>query len=102
MESTNQTFGLELTAAVVIDGEICNPGEVVELTKPEAENLLHRGMAKLANPEQLKALEDAAAEDAERIRKENEAAIEKQKADNLVADPEQAPVNKADAKAKAK
>lgn len=40
-------FLVRLTAAVVIDGAIRKGGEEVELTKAEAENLLHRGRAEL-------------------------------------------------------
>ncbi len=83
MEKTEQTFTLKLTAAVVIDGEIASAGDMVELSRKEAENLLGRGMAQLANPEQLAALEAEEKADEERVRKEQEAAIEAQKADQV-------------------
>lgn len=40
-------FTLKLTAAIVIDGEICKAGELVELSEVEARNLLSRGKAEL-------------------------------------------------------
>ncbi|QKN87904.1 putative exonuclease, terminase endonuclease subunit [Acinetobacter phage vB_AbaP_Alexa] len=40
-------FTLKLTAAIVIDGEIRKAGELVEVDKSLAENLLYRGRAEL-------------------------------------------------------
>ncbi len=36
---------VKITSAVVVDGAIIEPGNTVEVTKPAAENLLHRGKA---------------------------------------------------------
>jgi hypothetical protein len=48
MSKQLQTHLLMLTAAVVIGGQICRPGEVVEVTDGEAKDLLFRGRAKPA------------------------------------------------------
>lgn len=39
---------LVLTSAIVIDGDVCRPDTLVEVTEPEAKNLLTRGRARLA------------------------------------------------------
>ena len=39
---------LVITSAIVIDGEIAKPGEIVEVSEREAKNFLHCGKARLA------------------------------------------------------
>lgn len=68
-------FTVELSAATVIDGEIAVAGELVEMTRKEAENLIGRGRAKLADAEQLAEVEKRAQEDAKRIKDYQEAQL---------------------------
>ncbi|WP_323119987.1 hypothetical protein [Burkholderia alba] len=51
--STPKTFFLKLTHCLAIAGEICQPGEIVELLEHEAKDLLNRGKAELATPEEV-------------------------------------------------
>lgn len=41
--SKNEGVTLRCTAAFTLNGEIVRPGDLVELTRTEAANLLHRG-----------------------------------------------------------
>lgn len=41
--SKNEGITLRCTAAFVLNGDIVKPGDLVELTRTEAANLLHRG-----------------------------------------------------------
>lgn len=41
--SKNEGITLRCTAAFVLNGDIVRPGDLVELTRAEAANLLHRG-----------------------------------------------------------
>ena len=43
-----KSYVLKLTSAIVVDGEIIRAGNLVELSEPEAKNLLGRGKAVLA------------------------------------------------------
>lgn len=43
-----KNYVLKLTSAIVVDGEIVRAGNLVELSEPEAKNLLGRGKAVLA------------------------------------------------------
>ena len=43
-----KNYFLKLTSAIVVDGEIIRAGSLVELSEPEAKNLLGRGKARLA------------------------------------------------------
>lgn len=46
-----KSYVLKLTSAVAIDGQISRAGSLVEVSEPEAKNLLHRGKAVLATAE---------------------------------------------------
>lgn len=52
-KSNNDVFAIKLTAAIVVDGEIATAGEVVELTRKEAQNILHRGLGELHGEQDL-------------------------------------------------
>ena len=54
-------FFLILTSAVALAGIICRAGKFVEVDEPTARNLLHRGKARLATPEEIAAAGHAAA-----------------------------------------
>lgn len=43
-----KSYVLFLTSAIVVDGGIVKAGQLVELSEPEAKNLLSRGKARLA------------------------------------------------------
>ena len=43
-----KNYTLKLTSAIVVDGDIIRAGNLVELSEPEAKNLLSRGKAVLA------------------------------------------------------
>lgn len=43
-----KSYVLFLTSAIVVDGGIVKAGQMVELSEPEAKNLLSRGKARLA------------------------------------------------------
>lgn len=43
-----ESYLLELTAAIVFEGELLKAGELIEVTEKEAKNLLGRGKARLA------------------------------------------------------
>lgn len=43
-----KSYVLKLTSAIAVDGEIIRAGSLVELSEPEAKNLLGRGKAVLA------------------------------------------------------
>lgn len=83
--SQTETITLKLTAAVVLDGGIRRAGALVEVSEPQARNLLDRGKAVLATDKTVKTtrgptakeLEDQAAKEAEaaavaRAMKDNE------------------------------
>ena len=46
---------VKCTAAFMLDGQLVRPGEIVELTKNEASNLLHRGRVELVDADALAA-----------------------------------------------
>lgn len=46
-----KTFFLVLTSALVIDGNVCRAGELVEVGEVEAKNFLGRGKARFATEE---------------------------------------------------
>lgn len=49
------TYFLKLTSAIVLEGNICRAGEVVEVGELEAKNFLHRNKATVATVDELKA-----------------------------------------------
>lgn len=53
MQNPNDVFTLKLTAAIAIDGEIATAGEVVELSRKEAQNILGRGLGELHGEQKL-------------------------------------------------
>lgn len=53
MQNQNDVFTIKLTAAIVVDGEIATAGEVVELSRREAQNILARGLGELHGDKEL-------------------------------------------------
>lgn len=47
--SKNEGIILRCTAAFTLNGDVVRPGEMVELTRAEAANLLHRGRVEIAD-----------------------------------------------------
>jgi hypothetical protein len=43
-----ETVILKVTSAIVVGGEVMRAGDLVEVTRSEAKDLLHRGKAELA------------------------------------------------------
>lgn len=90
-QEKDDVFTIELTAATVVDGEIAVAGELVEVSRKEAENIIGRGRAKLASPEKLAEIEKRAQEEAKQIKDYQEAQLvaqiagQKQAVDKLAA-----------------
>jgi hypothetical protein len=50
--SKNEGITLRCTAAFTLNGDIVRPGDLVELTRTEAANLLHRGRVEIIDGDQ--------------------------------------------------
>ncbi|MNK29141.1 hypothetical protein D3C87_475290 [compost metagenome] len=87
--SHSDSITLKLTSAIVLGGNIHRAGRLVEVSEPEARNLLDRGKAVLATEKTVKTprgpsakeLEDLAAQEAE------DAAVARAMKDNELDEP---------------
>jgi hypothetical protein len=58
MRKNDDSFVVQIASAIVMDGDIIKAGELIEVSRQEAESLLHRGKAVLADESMLAKLQE--------------------------------------------